>query len=149
MKQIMFIKIGTGFYAVEVGQVKRFLYNAEVVDFGDKEVNSGIIGMIHFDDELIPVLDLYRLFGQKQVSSDNKTVFVIMMLGDRSFAFPISAVIKSIEVPDECFHKISDFNRQANAGLFKEVIIWEETLYLKINAEAILKKITTNAEMLL
>ncbi len=86
MKQIIFIKIGTGLYAVEVDQVKRFVYNVEVVDLSAKEGNSSIIGMIRYYDEVIPVLDLYRWFGQKQVSLDDKTVFVIMMLADRSFA---------------------------------------------------------------
>ncbi len=71
-----------------------------------------------------------------------------MMLGDKSFSFQVSAVMEIAEVPDECFRAIP-FCMRESAGMFREIIDREGRSYLKINAETILKEITTNAEMLL
>lgn len=104
MKRVIFVQIGTGFFAVETDQVKHFVRNVQVSDFGNKSENPNICGLISLGDEVIPVLDIDRWFGEKQMIFSERTMFVIMMSGSKPFAFPISDVIKSNEVPSECFH---------------------------------------------
>ncbi len=148
MKRIIFIQIGTGVFAVEIDQIKSFVVNVKILDYGNKDDITSIMGLLQFYDEVIPVLDSYRWFGQKRMNFSSKTIFVVMAFGGKSFAFQISAVIKSVEVPGECFHAVPAVFKQENAGVFREVIDWGGTLYLKIEAETILKEMSANIEAL-
>ncbi len=143
MKHVIFIQIGTGFFAVDIDQVKHFIANAEILDLNDKSDDPSIIGLLCLDDETIPVLNLHKWFGQEQISISDQTLFLIMMLGDKSFTFQVSAVMEIAEVPDECFRAIP-FCMRESAGMFREIIDREGRLYLKISAEMILNEMNNN-----
>ncbi len=147
MKRIIFIQIGTGVFAVEIDQIKSFVVNVKILDYGDKGEITSIMGLLHFCDEVIPVLDSYRWFGQKRMNFSSKTIFVVMVYGGKSFAFQISDVIKSVEVSSECFHEVPAIFKREGVGVYREVISWGGTLYLKISAETILKEMMTNTEI--
>lgn len=146
MEQIIFIRIGTGFYAISIDQTERFVKDAEILEVGDNEP-SGICGMIRFNDEMIPVLNSYKWFGQEQTDMGDRTFFVIMTLDSKAFAFRISAVIECADVSEESCRNITSVCGQTNSGIFKEAVSREGKLYLKINAAAVLKKITAAAEI--
>lgn len=147
MKRVIFIQIEEGAFAFEIDQVKWFVTNAEISDFVDKGKNPSILGMISLYDEVIPVLDLCRWFSQKTMPVYKNTIFVVMAFDSKSFAFPISSVIKCCEVPNKCFHAIPSICKQENRGIFREVIEWNGTLYLKISAEIILKEMRAKTEL--
>lgn len=140
VKRVLFIQIGAGFFAIEITQVKRFIDKAKISEipaFGDKGAIPSICGMIYLDNEVIPVLDIYRWFGQKPMQFDEKTIFVVKMSSGKSFAVPINAVIKSCDVSSKYFHAVPAILKQENVGVFKEVIDSDGTLYPKIDAETI------------
>ncbi len=143
MKRVIFIQIGTGFFAVDIDQAKRFIANVEILDLNDKSDDPSIIGLLWLDDETIPVLNSHKWFGQEQISMSNQTLFLIMMLGDKSFTFQVSAVMETAEVPDECFRAIP-FCMHESAGMFREIIDLEGRSYLKISAEMILNEMNNN-----
>lgn len=111
------------------------------MDYGDR--GGSITGLLCFYGELIPVLDLYEWFGQKRMGIRDTTVFLIMTSGGRSFAFQISGVMKSADVPNECFQAIPGACKSGSAGAFSEVIDWDGALYLEISAEAVLEKLVS------
>lgn len=147
MKRVVFSRIQEGAFAFEMDQLKRFVTNVELSDFVDKGKTPSIFGMISLYDEVIPVLDLYRWFGQKTMPVCENTIFAVMAFSGRAFAFPISFVKKCCEVPHECYHAVPAVFRHEDRGVFREVIAWEGTLYLKICAENILKELMTDTEI--
>lgn len=148
VKRIVFIQIGTEVFAVEIDQIKRFVDKAEISGLSDKGGGLNRIGMIFLYDEVIPVLDLHGWIGQKSMNFCKKTIFVVMMFGGKSFAFPISAVIGSCEVSDECFYTVPAVFGKENRKAFREVVDWNGKLYLKICGETILRAMMANTPVM-
>ncbi len=46
MKRIIFIQIGIGVFAVEIDQIKRFVVNVKILDYGDKGDITSIMGLL-------------------------------------------------------------------------------------------------------
>lgn len=148
MERVVFIQIGTGVFAIEMDQIKRFIGKAEMSGLSNKCDNLNIIGMICLYGEMIPVLDLYRWLDQKPMNFCENTIFAVMELGGKSFAFPISNVIGCYEVSDECIYAVSVVFGKEKRRAFWEVIDWNGKLCLKISGETILRKMMTNMEVL-
>lgn len=148
VKRVVFIQIGTGIFAIEIDQIKRFAGKVEISDFADRDKNFYIAGLICLYDELIPVLNIYKWFDQKPVHFSKDSIFVVLMFGDKSIAFPIDAVIGCCEVSDECFHTVPALLWNENKGVFREVINWNGKLYLKISSEILPKEMMKDIERL-
>lgn len=148
VKRVIFIQIGTEVFTVEIDQIKRFVDKAEISGLSDKGDGLNRIGMICLYDEVIPVLDLHRWFGQKPMNLCKNTIFAVMMFGGKSFAFPISAVIGSCEVSDECFYAVPAVFEKESRKAFREVVDWNGKLYLKICGETILRAMMTNTQVM-
>lgn len=147
MKQVVFIQVGTGLFSVELDQVERFVDNAEILDFSSRRAVPSIMGLLRYNDKVIPLLDPYTWFGQNRMNFYDKRIFIVMTFRGKSFAFQISNVIGSVEVPSECFHMIPAIYNRKSRGAFREVIEWDGTLYLQINAETVLKEMMTSTKI--
>lgn len=135
--EMLEFEVGSAKYGIDIGLVTEIMTNVPVTPVPDSR--QDIEGIFIPRDELITVIDLYRVFGVIRCEGEKK-LFIVCHIGDAGIALHVTAVKGLIMVKrDDILPPGELLEGKKHPELFKGVIKTEHGIILVPDIESIIR----------
>ena len=90
-KDLLRVEVGEVSYALEVGRIREIVNPLPIVELPRDQ--AFLLGVADYRDEVVPVVDLRRLFGLESAEADRRTKWVILDAGTRLVGVVVDGVL--------------------------------------------------------
>ena len=90
-KDLLRVEVGEVSYALEVGRIREIVNPLPIVELPRDQ--AFLLGVADYRDEVVPVVDLRRLFGLEAAKPDRRTKWVILDAGARRVGVVVDGVL--------------------------------------------------------
>ena len=112
-KDLLRIEVGGVLYALEVSRIREVVNPLSIVDLPHER--EFILGVSEYREEVVPVVDLRRLFGLPPTLPTRRTKWVILEAGGRLVGAVVDAVLdvfSSVENPHSALPELDERQRE-------------------------------------
>ncbi len=109
-KDLLRVEVHSVLYAIEVGRIREIVNPLRIIELPHER--KFVLGVSDYRDEVVPVIDLRRLFGFPSEAPSRRTKWIILDAGGRSVGIVVDAVLdvfsssehreRYVPVLDEC-----------------------------------------------
>jgi purine-binding chemotaxis protein CheW len=132
--QQMIFNLGYEEFGIEVLKVQeiiRFIKPVKVPKAPDC-----VDGVINFRGDIIPILNLRRIFGLEPLNYDEFTVIIIVKSGEKTFGMIVDSVSDIITIPEANIQP-SEFSSKEKTKYLKAMARLENRLILMLDLERV------------
>ncbi len=117
-KDLLRVDVGGVSYALEVSRIREVVNPLPIIDLPNER--EFILGVSEYRDEVVPVVDLRRLFGLPSEPPTRRTKWVILEAGGRLVGAVVDAVLdvfSSVANPHRTLPELDEHQRQRGIAL--------------------------------
>lgn len=122
-----------GVDALRVQEVIRYVTPVKVPN-----APESILGVINFRGEVIPIVDLRKIFGFSPLVIDQYTVIVIMETEGKIFGLVADRIMDMVNLPVSKINESSVGNSQGNQRYLKAMVKFEGRLLLILDLDKVI-----------
>ena len=97
--QLILFTLGNSLYGISIEEVSEINRMEEITIL--PKAPAYIEGVINLRGNVVPVIDLRKRFGMKQVERNNKNKIIILFLGKRLFGVIVDSVYEVLTLPKD------------------------------------------------
>lgn len=136
--RIMVFKIGTESFGLEAAKLIRIVKKAETAGMSNV-ATADTVGVLNWQENVIPVLNLYERFQISPQAKQSGTYFIIVGQNGKQMAFPVDKVEQYYDVPVQCLRPIPSLVVSPGASYFQQIVDLGGRLVLVLEPESLFR----------
>jgi|YNPMSStandDraft_2_1061718.scaffolds.fasta_scaffold08182_2 purine-binding chemotaxis protein CheW len=136
-------KIESETYGIPISKIREIIRYTVITSV--YESSSFLKGVINLRGKIIPIIDMRRKFGIKEVEYNERTVFIIVdVLNKDGFVYPVGIAVDSvsdvIDIEDSKIEKTPEIGLKVRSGYLYGIAQYKDSMIMILNIDKILTK---------